>query len=403
MSSQAMTQPLLTLFGTFKSIDLESHFQDENNSQNRRRMIVACIFTSVAYFLGLIGNKIELGYGNEFTVMLILRLVILFLGLFAAFTAWKQSISRYLPAAMMIYMISVGVSESVEAVFQFDNTTGVLIPLTLIIVLMYYLFISLNLTIAFFPSVFMSVSYTVSLAVFTEAPLELVITLAVFFLLANLYGVYHIIVFRRLRRSEFYASVSQENLNKELQKEIIIRQKAEEQLVELATIDEMTGVYNRRHFMEEFRKEFRRSSRYGSPVSLLMIDADHFKNINDMHGHDVGDAALKVLAKTVASILRDTDIFARFGGEEFVALLPDTKINMALEVAERICGATAAAPVVFSDGTKSITVSIGVTSLCEKINTVEEMLKVADLALYKAKDSGHNRACIIDEPGCTDQ
>lgn len=173
-------------------------------------------------------------------------------------------------------------------------------------------------------------------------------------------------------------------------------------LKEMAIRDELTGLYNRRHFMEHARAEFMRHKRYGSSLSLLMIDADHFKTINDNYGHSVGDLTLAALAEIGRRQLREVDIFARIGGEEFAILLPETALEDAVVVAERI-----RASVEFSslreDGGRALrsdlganqglrfTVSIGVACTNAQLEDVDSLLKMADRALYAAKNAGRNR------------
>ncbi len=118
--------------------------------------------------------------------------------------------------------------------------------------------------------------------------------------------------------------------------DITSRKKLENELEKLATTDPLTGAKNRRSFLSLLELELARSQRYGHPLALLMIDIDHFKKINDNHGHDVGDKVLKLLVKESLNVLRSSDVFCRWGGEEFVALLAETELSKAASVAERV-------------------------------------------------------------------
>lgn len=173
--------------------------------------------------------------------------------------------------------------------------------------------------------------------------------------------------------------------------EITERKRSEARLMELATLDGLTGIFNRRHFMELAQREFSRSRRYGLRLSLLMIDADHFKKINDTHGHSAGDMVLRALARKAGAILRDVDVFARFGGEEFAALLPETDLEEARVVAERLCMHLAERPVVADEVELRLTVSVGVAEMEEHIASLDELIKAADEALYLAKERGRNQ------------
>lgn len=173
--------------------------------------------------------------------------------------------------------------------------------------------------------------------------------------------------------------------------DITERKTAEGQLRKLATTDSLTSLFNRRYFMDLAKREFVRSKRYGVPLSLMSIDVDHFKNINDTHGHSVGDGVLQAIAQTGLESLRSVDIFGRIGGEEFAVLLPETKEAKAREVAERFRRSIAGIKHPKAhDAEIHCTISIGVAQLEEDKN-VESLLKRSDKALYKAKANGRNR------------
>jgi len=161
-----------------------------------------------------------------------------------------------------------------------------------------------------------------------------------------------------------------------------------EEVQRLATFDPLTGCLNRRHFLTLANQELHRSLRYQRPLSILMIDIDHFKLINDLHGHAVGDKVLCSLVDVCKSNLRNADIISRHGGEEFVALLPETQIEMAYIVAERLRIAVENMEIIESGQEFSITISVGISSL-EFDNghdeTIEALIHRADQAMYDAK------------------
>lgn len=179
--------------------------------------------------------------------------------------------------------------------------------------------------------------------------------------------------------------------------DITDRKKMEEELRMLATTDPLTGVNNRRKFLETSERELARCTRYNHPLCLLMLDADHFKSVNDSHGHDVGDKVLKLLSDICVRELRDVDVFGRFGGEEFVAALPETNITTALEVAERLRESLAALQVPIKDAAPlKFTVSIGAAERTKEDKTVHDLLNRADGALYQAKESGRNKVVYAE-------
>lgn len=170
------------------------------------------------------------------------------------------------------------------------------------------------------------------------------------------------------------------------------RKKLEHKLERQARIDMLTGLNNRRHFFELAEQQLARARRHGRPLSLLMMDLDNFKAVNDTYGHHVGDTALQKLSEVSVYTLRAIDILGRLGGEEFAALLPETTGEQALELAERLRLAVENAVMKLENGALfHFTVSIGVSSFESMDARIDIMLKRADAALYKAKNAGRNR------------
>ncbi len=182
------------------------------------------------------------------------------------------------------------------------------------------------------------------------------------------------------------------------------RRAAEErtaQLSRMAAIDGMTGLFNRSHFLIMAETEFERSNRYQHPMSVMLLDIDRFKSINDSYGHDIGDRVIVEIANILRYMAREADLTARLGGEEFVVLLPETRVREAAVLAERLRAAISATPIPILGGEILLTASIGVSGYrgCASLG---EVLKQADLALYKAKQSGRNRVCLATGKSGTD-
>jgi diguanylate cyclase (GGDEF)-like protein len=161
----------------------------------------------------------------------------------------------------------------------------------------------------------------------------------------------------------------------------------------LASTDALTGLTNRRKFLEVATRELARARRYNTPLALVIADLDHFKEVNDHHGHQVGDQALAHAARVLAGAVRDVDVISRHGGEEFAILLPMTDAEGAFEVAERCCRRLADSPLeVPGVGPIEVTVSLGVAAgQGEDVGTLDDLLQRADAALYRAKAGGRDR------------
>ena len=184
-------------------------------------------------------------------------------------------------------------------------------------------------------------------------------------------------------------------LNDSLEEKIEELEKAKKKLRKLAVTDGLTGVYNYRAFRRQLNLEISRSKRFGLPFSLLMIDIDHFKLYNDRYGHPTGDKLLIRLAKLIHSKIREVDCLARYGGDEFIIILPGTKKQSSVIIAEKLRHAVEESSRSFQNkpGTIQITISLGIASFPNDTDIEEKLIRLTDRALYKAKKSGRN--CTI--------
>ncbi len=172
--------------------------------------------------------------------------------------------------------------------------------------------------------------------------------------------------------------------------ELTERTRLEERLNDLASYDPLTGALNRRALMERVESELERCSRDGAPFSLAIVDLDHFKNVNDTWGHAAGDEVLKALAEACRRALRPADVFGRFGGEEFIALLPAADADEAADIAERLRRLTEESAIATPEGVIRVTLSAGHTTALPG-DSPDDLLRRADSALYESKRSGRNR------------
>ena len=169
------------------------------------------------------------------------------------------------------------------------------------------------------------------------------------------------------------------------------------ELSELVSTDALTGLFNFRHFKTVLQAEMDRSKRSGIPTSLVMVDLDHFKAVNDTYGHEVGNLALQHLASILKSEVRTTDIVCRYGGEEFGIIFPETHLNLAVKVADRIREEIQNTPVRSDAGEINLTASMGASVYMKtSVLDIEDFIDSVDKYLYEAKQSGRNCICHID-------
>jgi diguanylate cyclase (GGDEF)-like protein/PAS domain S-box-containing protein len=188
-----------------------------------------------------------------------------------------------------------------------------------------------------------------------------------------------------------------------IKEDITLRKQAEEELKRLATLDPLMGIFNRRHLFKLAGQAFEQAKRYERELSVLMIDADHFKQINDHHGHTVGDQVLQVLAQYLTHLIRKADLLGRYGGEEFIIILPETSLSQAYYAGERLLEYLHQHPVQTRVGDISLTLSVGVAGFnAETTPSLDKLVDHADKALYLAKQAGRNCVAVYQPASRTD-
>lgn len=202
-------------------------------------------------------------------------------------------------------------------------------------------------------------------------------TIGVTYFIANVFGLFVANRLQQFRQKQYSAFVQEQSIRKELE--------------QVAFIDPLTGALNRRKFFQLGAHEFNKSKRSEMPFAIIMFDLDLFKNLNDKYGHAAGDHFLKQFVKTVIANKRNSDIFGRLGGEEFALFLPNTNLESALEMAERLRQLCENIELHFNNEWLRATVSIGVTNVRKQELTLHDALKRADEALYQAKRNGRNQ------------
>ncbi|AUD79472.1 GGDEF domain-containing protein [Kangiella profundi] len=198
-------------------------------------------------------------------------------------------------------------------------------------------------------------------------------------------------------QSDLFKQIIQEK--KKTERALQELQQVNQKLEQLAATDSLTGIANRREFMNRAEEEISRANRNGTDLSMMVIDFDQFKNVNDEYGHQAGDKVLKEFVRLSKEIMRPSDLLGRIGGEEFALLLPETELSSSIKVAERLREYIEDSPVTYNNQTINLTISIGLAQYQPKVDTVKKWLHRADQLLYQAKDKGRNRVEVERSEG----
>ena len=185
------------------------------------------------------------------------------------------------------------------------------------------------------------------------------------------------------------ANLKQQVADKQVEIEAVVMQAHE-----VAHTDDLTLLSNRRQVIADLQREIIRSERYHTPVSISMVDVDHFKRVNDSHGHAVGDLVLRAVARLLRDNMREPDIVGRYGGEEFLVILPNSRVQAAIEQAERLCRRLRSCTINAGDKELQITISAGVAEYRQGQEDWQQFLSRADAAMYEAKAQGRDRVAV---------
>jgi diguanylate cyclase (GGDEF)-like protein len=379
---------------TFQDTRKETQFLIGNWPGHAKRIRITILLTTLAYLGGLHTDFLTLGRSSEFLVMLAARGLVFVMGLICIAISYTKNGRTLVHQGVFFVFLLITATECIEMIYK-PELGAQNLPFLAIVVLVYYIFYPSHLTTIAIAGVIGGGACVLVQSFVIDQPMVYVSPTALTFVLVNMLGISFVRAVNRAQRTEYRALAEQRELNGKLQEEIAEREKAERKLLELATIDELTLVFNRRRFLELARREFKRAERTNRTFSLLMIDADNFKAVNDTYGHDVGDLVLQTLAGTCQEHIRELDVLGRMGGEEFAILLPETGRKQARRMAERLRSLIAGSPVPVAGRSNPITVSIGVASTLDSdTDTLEKLFKHADNALYLAKENGRDQVAV---------
>nr|WP_290837639.1 GGDEF domain-containing protein [Halomonas sp.] len=261
-------------------------------------------------------------------------------------------------------------------------------------IIAFYLLIPNLLTVATPASIYLSIGFVAAAVIFAEISSVMTLRIALLLVMTNLVGFFALRRLESLQRKQFAHLHEERDQNRLLLKEIAHRQSLEAQLRMLAEQDALTGLDSRSHFMKRAQALLKRSQLDKAPFTLFMIDVDHFKSINDTWGHSHGDWVLTKIAGACIQSLRPQDVIGRFGGKEFLVALPDTSLDDAQRVAERLQQKVTELPLKEEMSELRLSVTIGIAIAHAEESNLEPLIKRADQALYVGKRNGRNQVVM---------
>ncbi len=370
---------------------VEQEYRSEQFRQQRCQVLVALLVWAGLWLLFVLDDYGRIGPQPEFGVMLVQRLLV-----FGAILAFVVAIPRW-PALFteshgLAALMAIGWTGYLSLYFLLPgDEIAWIFGMGMVMLVALFVFLPIRIPHALGVSLY-SIAGTAAALYLSHGVhgvrLASVVGAMMVPVVTGLVVLYRL---QTIHRKQFGSLKVAQEMNLELAHEIAVRRELEETLRQQASIDPLTGLYNRRQYEELIEHEMRRARRAGTPLALCILDIDHFKRVNDTYGHGVGDEALQFLAALCRETVRETDIVGRLGGEEFVVALPDTALDDALLFSERLRTRLEQAEIETESGVIRLTVTIGVAELSSQDASLKDFARRADQAMYAGKRAGRNQ------------
>lgn len=337
----------------------ETMYRRSIEARVRFESLLSLVLAALIFGMFAITDFYLLGLTREYYLLITMRIVVVSLCLLLAFiiARWGSYSHKAWLHAMPLWILATGI---ILIVPLRPESLSTQVTAVVVATMAFYLLIPNLLTVVTFASLYLSIGFLVSAVLFAEIPPEETLRIALLLIMTNVVGFCALLRLESLQRQQFSLLHEERDRNRLLLKEIAHRKSLEEQLRMVAERDALTGLNSRSHFMKRAKALLQSSRLENVPFCLLMIDVDHFKSINDTWGHSHGDWVLTKISEVCALSLRPNDVIGRFGGEEFVVALPDTGLDDALIVAERLRTKVAELPLKEEMGELSLSVTIGI-------------------------------------------
>ncbi|QJQ98804.1 GGDEF domain-containing protein [Halomonas sp. PGE1] len=388
---------LLNWQAEFRDPALEALFKRSILAHHACQLRLALCLIAGLFLAFAVADYSVLGLGGDFATLLIARLATVAACLAVALAVWRRPAvaHRVLPINLVSLLC---LSVILMTILLRPIHTGIHVASLVVASMAFYLFLPNRLPWMLVGNAYLLVGFLTVSLVGSSLPPMLVMTSLLLLLFVNLLGWLTILHLKRLKREQFALLLEERHINRRLKEEIRERKELEARLRYMACTDGLTGVANRRHVFELAGQELRRARRDGTPLSICMVDVDLFKRLNDLHGHAVGDMVLTSVAGCCRSVLRECDILGRYGGEEFVIVLPLADLATAAAVGERLRRRVSGLALPMLGQQAQLSVTVGISQIAPGESRLDPVLLRADRALYAGKARGRNRVVVAGSP-----
>lgn len=373
----------------FVAADTEAAFRADIQPAWARATHLALMVAALVFFVFTVTDYLNMGASGQYGIVFFTRLAVSLFGLAAAFSARRfaaQLVNGMIPSVVVFTALCAFVLIIPYRPFS-PGWHGMSMMAMLLGV---YVFVPNRFALSIGMGLLGTAGFLWQVLTHFDMAANFVFTLLLLMAVINLLGGITVYRFNKMLREQFCAASTLREANERLSSEIAARQRLEAELREMALRDDLTGAANRRQFFDQAERELAGTRRQGQSVCLLLLDIDHFRQINDRYGHVRSDEVLRALMQAGRGWLQGTEWLARVGGEEFAVLLPGVGLSDALERAEQLRQLLEQTPVDLVDATLYFTVSIGVAE-AQAGESLGMLMRRADSALHAAKQAGRNR------------
>ena len=403
MSSPKTQYQVHWLTGQFCQRGREAIYRRVIKRRVRIESRLSVVLAALVFGMFAVSDYHYVGLTTEFYLLTAMRVVVVGSCLLLAFAIgrWGNYSRKLWLHALPLWILATGI---ILIVHLRPESLSTQVTAVVVATMAFYLLIPNLLSVVAIASLYLSIGFLVSAVVATGISPVVTLRIALLLVMANAVGFFALLRLESLQRKQFALLHIERGQNRQLLREIAHRRSLEAQLRMVAERDALTGLDSRSHFMKRAEALLRRSRAGNAPFSLFMIDVDHFKVINDTWGHSNGDWVLTEIAETCMRSLRPQDVIGRFGGEEFVVALPDTRTEDARIVAERLKREIANMPVKEEMSGLRLSATIGIAGALTEDVDLGALIKRADQALYAGKRDGRNRVVTyrrMSEEGAT--